>query len=218
MPSGEALPPGPATAQIDPIRAMSAFTSKLSPEQWAEARRLYAAGQRPTAIGGRFGIAAETVRRHARREGWLAPSTAAAPRAPAGSKARAGARPSSATAAIRAELARRLLSVIAVQIRMKELYMMKQLDAYQRNDAGIEPPVTPTDQHADFAALIESIKQVTEIDSDPAAAADGRRGGINPELTRLSTDIDPDGLAAASEKDGFRREIAERLGKLFPRP
>jgi hypothetical protein len=78
--------------------------------------------------------------------------------------------------------------------------------------------VTPTDQHADFAALIESIKQVTEIDSDPAATADGRRGGIDPELTKLSTDIDPDGLAAASEKAAFRRDIAERLGKLFPKP
>ena len=193
------------------------YLSKLSPEQWAEARRLYAAGQSNAAIGARFGIAGETVRRRARREAWLAPPTTELPRASAGIRAR-GARPSAATAAIRAELARRLLSVIAVQIRMKELYMMKQLEAYQKNDAGIEPPVTPTDQHADFAALIESIKQVTEIDSEPAATADGRRGGTNQELTQLSTDIDPGGLAAASEKDAFRRDIAERLGKLFPKP
>ena len=191
------------------------YLSKLSPEQWAEARRLYAAGQSNAAIGARFGIAGETVRRRARREAWLAPPTTELPRASAGIRAR-GARPSAATAAIRAELARRLLSVIAVQIRMKELYMMKQLEAYQKNDAGIEPPVTPTDQHADFAALIESIKQVTEIDSVPPAIADGRRTA-NPELTRLSSDIDPDGLAVASEKDAFRREIAERLEKLFPK-
>jgi hypothetical protein len=196
---------------------MPAFTSKLSPEQWAEARRLYAAGQSCVAIGGFFGIAGETVRKRARREGWLAPPRAASPCPSTGIKARART-PSLATATIRAELARRLLSVIAVQIRMTELYMMKQLEAYQKNDAGIEPPATAKDQHADFAALIESIKQVTEIDSDPAATADGRRGGTNPELAGLSTDIDPDALAAASEKDNFRRDIAERLGKLFPKP
>jgi transposase-like protein len=195
------------------------YVSKLNPEQWAEARRLYAAGQSCAAIARRFGLNAETVRSRVRKEAWLAASATSSPLAPAsGKRAKAGARPSAATAGIRAELARRLLSVIAVQIRMKEIYMMKQLEAYQRDDAGIEPPVQPKDQHADFAALIESIKQVTEIDSEPAATADGRRGGINPELTRLSTDIDPDGLAAASEKDAFRRDIAERLGKLLPKP
>jgi hypothetical protein len=152
------------------------------------------------------------VRRRARREAW--PSSAAA-LAAAGHKARAG-RPSPATAEILAELARRLFSVIAVRIRMKEIYMHKQLEAYQKSDAGIDPPVTAKDQHADFAALIESIKQVTEIDSEPPATADGRRTSANPELTRLSSDIDPDGLTVASEKDAFRREIAERLEKLFP--
>jgi hypothetical protein len=171
-----------------------------------------AAGQSCAAIARRFGLTANAVRRRAHREAW--PSSAAA-LAAAGRKARAG-RPSPATAEILAELARRLFSVIAVRIRMKEIYMHKQLEAYQKSDAGIDPPVTAKDQHADFAALIESIKQVTEIDSEPPATADGRRTSANPELTRLSSDIDPDGLTVASEKDAFRREIAERLEKLFP--
>jgi hypothetical protein len=189
------------------------FQTKLSPDQWAEARSLRAAGQSCAAIARRFGLTANAVRRRARREAW--PSSAAT-LAAAGRKARAG-RPSPATAEILSELARRLFSVIAVKIRIKELYMHKQLEAYQKSDAGIDPPVTAKDQHADFAALIESIKQVTEIDSEPSAIADGRRTGANPELTRLSSDIDPDGLAVASEKDAFRREIAERLEKLFPK-
>jgi len=188
------------------------FQSKLSPDQWAEARSLRAAGQSCAAIARRFGLTANAVRRRARREAW--PSSAAT-LAAAGRKARAG-RPSPATAEILSELARRLFSVIAVKIRIKELYMHKQLEAYQKSDAGIDPPVTAKDQHADFAALIENIKQVTEIDSVPPAIADGRRTA-NPELTRLSSDIDPDGLAVASEKDAFRREIAERLEKLFPK-
>jgi len=186
------------------------FVSKHSPDEWAEARRLRAGGESLAAIARRLGLRPQTVSTRARREGWPPPASAAGRRAQAR-------RPSPATAEIRAELARRLFSVIAVQIRMKELYMHKQLEAYQKDDAGIDPPATAKDQHADFAALIETIKQVTEIDSEPPAAADGRRPAANPELTALSSDIDPDGLAAASEKDAFRRDIAERLGKLFPK-
>jgi len=99
---------------------------------------------------------------------------------------------------------------------MMELHMQKQLEAYAKTDAGIEPPLTTKDQRDTFAALIESINQVTEMASEPAPAADGRRKFANPELTRLSADIDPDGLAIASEKDALRAELAERLGKLFP--
>jgi hypothetical protein len=50
--------------------------------------------------------------------------------------------------------------------------------------------------------------------SDPASAADGRRkSATNPELTALSDDIDPDGLAAASAKDQQRAELARQLAK-----
>jgi transposase-like protein len=187
------------------------FVSKLSPDEWAEARRLRAGGESFAAIARRFGLTRDSVSQRARREAWSSPAVAP------GSKAQAR-RPSPATADIRRELARRLFSVIAVRIRMMELYMHKQLEAYENRDAGSEPPVATKDQREAFAALIESINQVTEMASEPAATADGRRTGANPELTQLSSDIDPDGLAVASEKDAFRRDIAERLGKLFPKP
>jgi hypothetical protein len=100
------------------------FVSKLSPEQWAEARRLYAAGQTCRTIAERFGLRGDTVRRRARAEAWLEPLAAASAPSSAGRTRTQAGRPSPATAAIRAELAHRLMSVIAVQIRMKELYMM----------------------------------------------------------------------------------------------
>lgn len=189
------------------------FDSKLSPDAWAEARRLRAGGESYPAIARRFGVRAATVRRRAHSESWSSPedgpASAAAPRA----KAR---RPSPATAEMRAALARRLFGVIGVRIGMMELQMHKQLEDYRKGDAGAEPPIATKDQLDAFAALIENINQVTEMASEPASTADGRRNSANPELTRLSSDIDPDGLAVASEKDAFRREIAERLEKLFP--
>ena len=98
--------------------------------------------------------------------------------------------------------------------------MKKQLDAYEQSPDKTEPPVVTKEERESFAALIEQINQVTEMASEPALAADGRRksASINPELTALSDDIDTAGLAVASEKDDLRAELAERLGKLFPQP
>jgi len=189
------------------------FVSKLSPDEWAEARRMRAGGASYATIAKRFGLGAATVGERARRERW--PSPADDPASAIARKAKAR-RPSPATADIRAALALRLFSVIAVQIRMKELDMHKRLEANEKGDVGAVPPVTTKDQRDDIAAIVESINQVTEMASEPAATADGRRKSANPELTRLSADIDPDGLAIASEKDDLRAELAERLGKLFP--
>jgi hypothetical protein len=194
-----------------------AFTSKLSPEQWAEARRMRAGGASYEAIGRHFGAAGSTIGACARREGW--PSSArAVPRTPA--RATPGASPG--TAGIRGRLAERLYRVIEFRIRMMELRMIKQLQIHEADPEAVAPPPPTKDERDSFAALIDSINQVTEMASEPAPAADGRRRtasrAASPELTALSDDIDPDGLAAASEKDGFRRELAEHLGKMFPKP
>ena len=186
------------------------FVSKLSPDAWAEARRLRADGESYAAIARRFGLRRHTVSQRARKEAW--PSPAAGPTVDHKVKAR---RPSPATADIRAGLGLRLFSVTAVSIRMMELKMQRELQAYEKGDAGTKP-VTMKDQRDEIAALIETINQITEMASEPDATADGRRKSANPELTRLSIDIDPDGLAIASEKDDLRAELAERLGKLFP--
>jgi hypothetical protein len=196
------------------------FVSKLSPEQWAEARRLRAGGATFDAIGQHFGLSSSTFSVRARKEGWPSPVVDA--RAGQARSAKTGAR-SPGTAGIRSRLALRLYNVIEFRIRMMELRMMKQLQALEdqeRDPEGSVPPAPTKEERESFAALIASINQVTEMASEPAPATGGRRrtatGAINPELAALSDDIDPDALAAASEKDARRRDIAERLGKMFP--
>lgn len=194
------------------------YTSKLSPEQWAEARRMRADGAAYRRISERLGISVCAVARRARRESWPPPTTAVvrAPPRPQAGLAAAG------TASTRSRLALRLYRVIECKIRLMELRMIKQLQAHDGPDGdGLPPPATKEERES-FAALIASINQVTEMASDPAPAAQGRKGtasrAVNPELTALSDDIDPDGLAVASEKDQFRRELAEHLGRMFPKP
>jgi hypothetical protein len=192
------------------------FSSKLSPEQWAEARRMRTGGATCVDIGRHFGLAASTIGARAQKEGWPSPAGR-----PAASRAKAA--PSSpGTAGIRSRLAQRLYKVIECRIKLMEMRMQKQLEAHERNPDGPLPTAHTKDERDSFAALIESIKQVTEMASEPAPAADGRRrtatGAVNPELTALSDDIDADGLAVASEKDQYRRELAEHLGKMFPKP
>jgi hypothetical protein len=196
------------------------FVSKLSPGQWVEVRRLRAGGTGDAELAQRYGISTSSIRKRACKEGWGSP---ARPAAAVPSRAALG-RASPATASIRSRLALRLYSVIECKIRMMELRMIKELQAHERARADADAPPPPiNDERESFAALIDSINQVTEMAAEPAPATDGRRsaargGAINPELTALSADIDPDGLAIASEKDNYRREIAERLGRMFPKP
>ena len=102
--------------------------------------------------------------------------------------------------------------------------MIKQLQAQENDPDASVPPAPGKDERENFAALIDSISKVTEMASESAPAANGRRrtatatGAINPELTALSDDIEPDALAAASEKDRYRRELAEHLGRMFSKP
>ena len=52
------------------------FTSPLSPEQWAEARRLRAEGATYDAIGKHLGISRTTIATRAYRESWPSPTGA----------------------------------------------------------------------------------------------------------------------------------------------
>jgi hypothetical protein len=215
------LPISPGTVRLPRPTHPRMFISKLSPEQWAEARCMRADGAGYEAIGDRFGVRARTVSTRSRREGWPVPA-GVAPRRPA--RARPGPPPSPGTTGIRSRLAERLYRVIECRIRMMELRMIKQLQAQENDPDASVPPAPGKDERENFAALIDSISKVTEMASESAPAANGRRrtatatGAINPELTALSRDIDPDGLAVASKKDDFRRELAEHLGKMFPKP
>jgi hypothetical protein len=187
------------------------FTPIYTPEQWADARRLRAEGLTFSAIAKSLGFKkAETISRRARKEGWWGSENTVV----AAFKKDKPRGASPATAPIRRALAVRLYTSIEYEIRMMELHMKKQLDDYEQAPAGAEPPVVPKEQRESFAALIAQINLVTEMASDPASAADGRRkSATNPELTALSDDIDPDGLAAASAKDQQRADLARQLAK-----
>lgn len=191
------------------------FAAKYTPEQWAEARRLRAEGLVFTAIAERVGIKPETIASRARKERW---SGSAGPTVADAARRRKAPVSSPATAQIRRVLALRLYNLIEFEIRMKELSMKKQLDAYATS-SDAEPPAVTDKERTSFAALIDNINKVTEMASEPALAADGRRKSatINPELTALSDDFDADALAAASAKDDLRREIADELEKLVPK-
>jgi hypothetical protein len=194
------------------------FTPKYTPEQWAEARRLRAEGLGFTAIARQVGFRkACAVSTRAKREGW-----ADSPHAGNATLRKAAARrPSPATADLRRALAPRLYRLVDLNIRKLEMRMQKDLEEHKHAPPGAQPPAVTHEDRESFAAIIEQINQVTEMASEPASAAEGGRKSaavVNPELTALSDDIDAAGLAAASEKDQFRHELAEHLGKMFPKP
>lgn len=175
------------------------FVSKLTPEQWADVRRLRAEGASYTALAERFGVKKETISARARKEGWLGPSAPAA--GAAARRPRSGG--SAATQAVRASLVRRLHSINEIKVRILELRMQKLLaDAQQGKEIS---PAEWERTARDFADVIKSIDQVTEIDSDAAPAAGGGTKSYSS-----------DALARASQADDFRREIADRIEKLIP--
>lgn len=190
------------------------FAAKYTPAQWAEARRLYADGHAFLRIAEQLGFARpDTISKRARNEGW--PFGVGAKSA----KARAPGLRNLAPAAARSRsaLVQRLYGFMDLELRTLELSMQKKLDAYETS-SDAEPPAVTDKERASFAALIDNINKVTEMASEPALAAAGRRksASINPELTALSADIDADALDAASEKDNLRAEIADKLEKLVP--
>ena len=188
---------------------MAVFVSKLSPEQWAEARRLRAEGETFAALATRFGVTTSAISTRASKDAWASPgSIVGAP--PAKGRARV---PSPATAEVRRHLALRLYRLIEIQIHMLELRMTKDLEAHQKALEAGEPAPALEDHRATFAALIEQINHVTEMASEPDTAAAGRRKSASAELGILSADIDPAAVVAASEKDAKRARLAEQLAK-----
>lgn len=193
------------------------FTAKYTDEQWAEARRLRAEGLAYQAIAARLGFASgKSIANRAVREGWDK-GRAAGRTAPASS---GRIRPSSpATFRVRRALALRLFSIVELQLRRQELSMKRKLDAYEQSPDAAEQSLVTKEERESFAALIEQINQATEMASEPAPAADGRRksASLDPELTALSDELDADALAAASQKVALRRDIADKLEKLVPK-
>jgi hypothetical protein len=171
------------------------FKSPLSPEQWAEARRLRGEGATFAAIGKQFAVSHDAIAARARRESWPSPA-----RANSKSKASLPADP----AAVRRGLARRVYRVMDLNLSLMELRMEKQLKQAKKQKDGDMPAGDVEKDMRQLAATMKTIEQATELDPDLHRSADG---GARPA----------DARAGASEAEAFHREIAERLEKLVPR-
>jgi hypothetical protein len=174
------------------------FKSLLTPEQWVEARRLRAEGASFDALGKQFGVAHSTIAHRARKEGWSSPSGSPSTRAPAKSKAAAP----DDTTQMRRMLARRVYSVMNLNLALMELRMQKQLKDAKKKDADI-PAIDAEKEMRNLAGVMKTLEQTTELDPDRHAHADGG--------AKFS-----DAAARASEADARRREIAERLEGIVP--
>jgi hypothetical protein len=171
--------------------------SLLTPEQWAEARRLRAEGATFAALGKHFGISGKTINHRAREEAWPSP-----PGSSAAANRKTKASPGADTAAMRRVLARRVYRVMKLNLELMELRMQKQLKDAKSNEAAI-PTGDAEKDIRQLASLMKTIEQTTELDPDRTRAADG---GAKSS----------DAQARASEADAKRREIAERLAGLIP--
>jgi hypothetical protein len=178
--------------------------SPLTPEQWAEARRLRAEGATFAAIGRQLGVSPSTVVNRARNEGWP-PRFGSVPRA--APRPKLGPLPAE-TAGARRGLMRRIYAIMDISLEMQELRMQKQLKVSRKiarsGDDAVPPGVSDADL-AQFANTLRAIEQGKELDPDLHRSTDGgaRSAGVQ---------ADP----AASEADALRRDIAERLARLVP--
>jgi hypothetical protein len=185
----------PATPAQKPL-AMTFKSSLLTPEQWAEVRRLRAEGATLVALGKQFGISADSISHRARREGW--PSPLGSPTSRGNSQA---ATPADTTQ-IRRELVQRVYRVTNLNLELMELRMQKQLKDARKKNADL-PTIDTEKEMRQIAGVMKTLEQTTELDPDRHARTDG---GAKSS----------DAAARASEADARRREIADRLEGLVP--
>jgi hypothetical protein len=103
---------------------------------------------------------------------------------------------------MRRMLARRVYSVMNLNLALMELRMQKQLKDAKKKDADI-PAIDAEKEMRNLAGVMKTLEQTTELDPDRHAHADG---GAKSS----------DAQARASEAAARRREIAERLEGLVP--
>ena len=173
------------------------FKSLLTPEQWAEARRLRIEGATFVALGKQFGVTASAINRHARQEGWSSPGGSRSQ-----ARAKSDATPTADTTEMRRTLARRVYRVMNLNLELMELRMQKQLKDAKKRDADI-PAIDAEKEMRHLAGVMKTLEQTTELDPDRTRAADG---GAKSS----------DAQSRASEADARRREIAERLAGIVP--
>ena len=143
------------------------FNSLLTPEQWAEARRLRAEGAPFAALAKQFGVAHSTIGRRARQEGWSSPAGSPSTRAPAKSKAPPPPTPPRSAAPRAPRLSRH-----EPQPRADGASHEKQLKDAKKKDADI-PAIDAEKDMRQLASAMKTIEQTTELDPDLHRAADG---------------------------------------------
>jgi hypothetical protein len=191
------------------------FVSKLSSEQWAEARRLRMQGTPFKAIAQRFGISQKALRTRSSRHGWPSPE-ASGHAGSALTPASYGSRLPQSTNHVRRMLARRLFRILDIELMLMELRMKKSLDevdaSVKASAAGSSTLVGAGDMDVPrLESIIKTINSVTELeaDTDPRSRSGAKLADGGKSQSGAAR-------AAPSEADVFRREIAERVEKLIP--
>jgi len=159
------------------------FKSLLTPEQWAEARRLRIEGATFVALGKQFGVTASAINRRARQEGWSSPGGSRSQ-----ARAKSDATPTADTTEMRRTLARRVYRVMNLNLELMELRMQKQLKDAKKKDADI-PAIDAEKEMRHLAGVMKTLEQTTELDPDRTIT----RRRLPSGLTRGSATAPPRG-------------------------
>jgi hypothetical protein len=148
------------------------FVSKLSSEQWAEARRLRMQGTPFKTLAQRFGVSQKALRTRSSRHGWPSPE-ASVHAGSAPTSASYGSRLPPSTNHVRRMLARRLFRILDIELTLMELRMKKSLDeadaSGKASAAGSSKPVAAGAVDVPrLESIIKTINSVTELEADTA--------------------------------------------------
>ena len=169
----------------------------LTPEQWAEVRRLRDdPGLSTLKIAHRMGVSPTTIKRHAKRQGW-------APRRAGPKNARRPASFEALTVASRRSLIQRLYKAMDTKLKLMERRLEKQIENLDHDNVADLPAVDHERDARTFGAMIRNIEQVKEMQADLDRVAGGQPATA-------------DDAELFAEADRFRREIAERLARFIP--
>jgi hypothetical protein len=125
------------------IFATVPFVSKLSPEKWAEARRLGMQGTPFKSLAQRFGVSQKALRTRSSRHGWPSPE-ATVHAGSALTSASYGNRVPQSTNHVRPLLARRLFRILDIELTLMELRMKKSLARHRPPVAASRSPPAPS--------------------------------------------------------------------------
>jgi hypothetical protein len=173
---------------------------RLTPEQWAEVRRLRDDPDLTNKdIAARMGVSSCAIEQFARRRGW--PVRRAGPKG-----VPVAGRPTfeALTVEARRSLIQRLYRAMDMKLKLMERRLEKQLEKLETDMPGAD--LSSADHERDaraFGTMIKNIDQVKEMQAELDRVAGGQ------PATAADAEL-------FTEADRFRREIAERLSRFIP--